>query len=223
MLAARRHAASTSGPLLLRRLSAQPKPKAPSPPPPPPTPSDEGAAAWARRAAALSLLGLTGAVAASAFSDLSVFLSCSSQAMEKATQNKQVASAMGEPIKRGPWYSVSIAVNRARRSVSCTFPVSGPQGDGLLKFKAVRLGEESWFQFLQRSDWEILIMDAILDVRTKDGKCETMRVAVADNMPAPPPPPADCRSCKPQPAPSPKPPAVPSPTPTAAPPPTQGK
>ncbi|KAE8791063.1 hypothetical protein D1007_34503 [Hordeum vulgare] len=223
MLAARRHAASTSGPLLLRRLSAQPKPKAPSPPPPPPPPSDEGAAAWARRAAALSLLGLTGAVAASAFSDLSVFLSCSSQAMEKATQNKQVASAMGEPIKRGPWYSASIAVNRARRSVSCTFPVSGPQGDGLLKFKAVRLGEESWFQFLQRSDWEILIMDAILDVRTEDGKCETMRVAVADNMPAPPPPPADCRSCKPQPAPSPKPPAVPSPTPTAAPPPTQGK
>ncbi|XP_044947746.1 BEN domain-containing protein 4-like [Hordeum vulgare subsp. vulgare] len=115
-------------------------PKAPTPPPPPPPPSDEGAAAWARRAAALSLLGLTGAVAASTVNDLSVFLSCSSQAMEKATQNKQGASAMGEPITRGPWYSTSIVINRAKRSVSCTFPVSGPEGDGLLKFKVVRLG-----------------------------------------------------------------------------------
>ncbi|KAF7005430.1 hypothetical protein CFC21_020556 [Triticum aestivum] len=225
MLAARRHAASTPAPLLLRRLSAQPKPqpKAAPPPPPPPPPSDEGAAAWARRAAALSLLGLTGAVAASAFSDLSVFLSCSSQAMEKATKNQQIASAIGEPIMRGPWYSASIAVNRARRSVSCTFPVSGPQGDGLLKFKAVRLGEESWFRFLQRSDWEILIMDAILDVRTEDGKRQTMRVTVADSTPAPPRPPADCRSCKPRPTPTPKATAVPTPTPTAVPPPTQEK
>ncbi|KAI4993919.1 hypothetical protein ZWY2020_008232 [Hordeum vulgare] len=67
---------------------------------------------------------------------------CCSQAMEKATQNKQVASAMGEPITRGPWYSASIVVNHAKRSVACTFPVSGPQGDGLLKFKVVRLGEK---------------------------------------------------------------------------------
>ncbi|VAH24344.1 hypothetical protein VPH35_017861 [Triticum aestivum] len=224
MLAARRHAASTPSPLLLRRLSAQPQPKAPVPPPPPPPPSDEGAAAWARRAVALSLLGLTGAVAASAFSDLSVFLSCSSQAMEKATKNQQVASAIGEPITRGPWYSASIAVNRARRSVSCTFPVSGPQGDGLLKFKAVRLGEESWFRFLQRSDWEILIMHAILDVRTEDGKHQTMRVMVADNTAAPPPP-ADCRTCKPRttPTPKPKPTPVPTPMPTSAPPPAQEK
>ncbi|EMS63461.1 hypothetical protein TRIUR3_00562 [Triticum urartu] len=189
------------GPGLLELNAEAPiivQPKAPVPPPPPPPPSDEGAAAWARRAAALSLLGLTGAVAASAFSDLSVFLSCSSQAMEKATKNQQVASAIGEPITRGPWYSASIAVNRARRSVSCTFPVSGPQGDGLLKFKAVRLAEESWFRFLQPSDWEILIMDAILDVRTEDGKHQTMRVTVADNTAAPPPP-ADCRTCKPRP------------------------
>uniref|UniRef100_M8CAG9 Uncharacterized protein n=1 Tax=Aegilops tauschii TaxID=37682 RepID=M8CAG9_AEGTA len=185
--------------------------------------------------------------------------------MEKATKNKQVASAIGEPITRGPWYSASIAVNRARRSVSCTFPVSGPQGDGLLKFKAVRLGdqrcsgldlrpkyqvalfrwerlqwnlagqpdsylsriicfhaEESWFRFLQRSDWEILIMDAILDVRAEDGKRQTMRVTVADNTAAPPPP-ADCRTCKPRATPKPKPTAVPTPLPTSAPPPAQEK
>jgi hypothetical protein len=66
--------------------------------------------------------------------------SCCRQAMEKATQNQHIVSAMGEPITRGPWYSASIAVNHAGHSVSCTLPVLGPQGEGLLKFKAVRLG-----------------------------------------------------------------------------------
>uniref|UniRef100_A0ACD5UW52 Uncharacterized protein n=1 Tax=Avena sativa TaxID=4498 RepID=A0ACD5UW52_AVESA len=211
MLAARRHAASTSAPLLLRRLSAQPKPTTPptTPPPPPPssTPVNEGAGAWARRGVALSLLGLTGAVTASAVSELAVFLSCSSQAMEKATQNQQIADAIGKPIARGPWYSASIAVNHARRSVSCTFPVSGPQGAGLLKFKAVRSGDESWFSFLKLSDWEILIMDAILDVSTEDGKRQTIRVTVPDNKAAPPA--ADCRACKSQPTPAPTPPTPP--------------
>jgi len=215
MLAARRHAASISGPLLLRRLSAQPKPTTPlTTPPPSSTPVNEGAGAWARRGVALSLLGLTGAVAASAVSELAVFLSCSSQAMEKATQNKQIADAIGKPIARGPWYSASIAVNNARRLVSCTFPVSGPQGAGLLKFKAVRSGDESWFSFLKLSEWEILIMDAILDVSTKDGKRQTMRVTVQDKKAAPPPA-ADCRACKSQPTP-PAPPTPPTTTTTPA-------
>jgi hypothetical protein len=65
---------------------------------------------------------------------------CCSQAIEKATQNQQIVNAIGKPIMRGPWYSASIAVNHAKHSVSCTFPVSGPQGNGLLKLKAVRLG-----------------------------------------------------------------------------------
>ncbi|XP_062183612.1 uncharacterized protein LOC133887668 [Phragmites australis] len=196
MLAARRLSAS---PLLRRRrLSAQPQPTTP-----PPEAAESGAAAWVRRGAALSLLGLTGAVAASAVSDLSVFLSCSSQAIEKATQNQQIVDAIGKPIVRGPWYSASIAVNHARHSVSCTFPVSGSQGNGLLKFKAVRLGDESWFSFLQRSDWEILLMDAILDIPTEDGKHRTMRVTIPDNTPAPPP--VDCTACKSQPTPAPAP------------------
>nr|CAB3486439.1 unnamed protein product [Digitaria exilis] len=198
MLAARRLSAATSAspsPLLLRRLSAQTHPTASPPPPrPPPEATESGPGAWARRAAALSLLGLTGAVAASAVSDLSVFLSCSSQAIEKATQNQQIVNAIGKPIVRGPWYSASIAVNHAKHSVSCTFPVSAPQGNGLLKFKAVRLGEESWYSFLQPSDWEILIMDAILDIDTEDGKHRTMRVTIPDNTRAPPP--ADCTACK---------------------------
>jgi len=119
---------------------------------------------------------------------------CCSQAIEKATQNLQIVNAIGKPIVRGPWYSASIAVNHARHSVSCTFAVSAPQGSGLLKFKAVRLGDESWYSFLKPSDWEILIMDAILDIHTEDGKPRTMRVTIPDNTPAPPP--ADCTACK---------------------------
>lgn len=94
MLAARRLAASAS-PLLRRRLSAQPQPG------PPPPPADEGAGAWARRAAALSLLGLTGAVAASAVSDLSVFLSCSRSS--KPTLN---LSSLAVSLRAHVWISV---------------------------------------------------------------------------------------------------------------------
>ncbi|CAO2034249.1 unnamed protein product [Urochloa humidicola] len=129
------------------------------------------------------------------------------QAIEKATQNQQIVNAIGKPIVRGPWYSASIAVNHAKHSVSCTFPVSAPQGSGLLKFKAVRLGDESWYSFLQPSDWEILIMDAILDIHTEDGKHRTVRVTISDNTPAPPP--ADCTACKSHTAPSPPPPPPP--------------
>ncbi|XP_052154333.1 uncharacterized protein LOC127772343 [Oryza glaberrima] len=201
MMAARRLSAATpSSPLLLlrrRRLSSAA------------AEADAGAGEWVRRAGALSLLGLTGAVAASAISDLSVFLSCSSQAIEKASQNQQIVNAIGAPIVRGPWYSTSIAVNHARHSVSCTFPVSAPQGNGLLKFKAVRSGDESWFSFLQRSDWEILLMDAILDVPTDDGKHQTIRVTIPDNTT--PSPQIDCKACKSQPTLTPPPPPSPSP------------
>ncbi|CAD6261401.1 unnamed protein product [Miscanthus lutarioriparius] len=54
--------------------------------------------------------------------------------------------------------------------------------------------DESWYSFLQPADWEILIMDAILDIHTEDGKHRTMRVSIPDNTPAPPP--ADCTACK---------------------------
>nr|AHW98565.1 hypothetical protein [Oryza punctata] len=203
MLAARR--LSSSSPLLLRRrLSSQPQPAAEAA-----ADASAGAEEWARRAGALSLLGLTGAVAASAVSDLSVFLSCSSQAIEKASQNHQIVNAIGAPIVRGPWYCASLAVNHARHSVSCTFPISAPQGNGLLKFKAVRSGDESWFSFLQRSDWEILLMDATLDVPTDDGKHRTIRVTIPDNTT--PPPPIDCKACKSQPTPTPHLPPSPSP------------
>jgi hypothetical protein len=60
--------------------------------------------------------------------------------METATQKQQIADVIGKPIVLGPWYNAFIAVSHARHSVSCMFLVLGPQGDGILKFKAARLG-----------------------------------------------------------------------------------
>jgi hypothetical protein len=63
-----------------------------------------------------------------------------SKALEKASKNKALIDAIGEPIVRGPWYNASLAVAHKRHSVSCTFPVSGPQGSGVFQLKAVRNG-----------------------------------------------------------------------------------
>lgn len=60
--------------------------------------------------------------------------------MEKASKNKALLDAIGEPIVKGPWYNASLAVAHKRKSVSCTFPVSGPQGSGVFQLKAVRNG-----------------------------------------------------------------------------------
>lgn len=54
--------------------------------------------------------------------------------------NKAMIEAMGEPIEKGPWYNASLAVSQQRHSVSCSFPVIGPQGTGILHLKAVRNG-----------------------------------------------------------------------------------
>ncbi|XP_037480947.1 uncharacterized protein LOC119358565 [Triticum dicoccoides] len=185
MFALRRQAASTSAPLLSRRLLyAQPNP----------TPSNDGAWAWAERAAKLSLLGFTGAATACAVKDTSVFLYrtrveyVSNKVMEMAAQNQQIASAIGGPMTPGFWHSISIAWkwNLARHYLSGTLQVSGPQGDGLLTFEAVRSRDKSWFRFLRYSDWEIPIMDAILDVPTEDGKHQQIRIRIQDNTTAPP-------------------------------------
>lgn len=63
-----------------------------------------------------------------------------SKAMEKASKNQAIIGSIGEPIKKGPWYNASLAVTHQRHSVSCTFPVSGPQGNGVVQLKAVRNG-----------------------------------------------------------------------------------
>lgn len=60
--------------------------------------------------------------------------------MEKVSKNQAMIEALGEPIVKGPWYNASLAVAHKRHSVSCTFPVSGPQGNGVLQLRAVRNG-----------------------------------------------------------------------------------
>lgn len=60
--------------------------------------------------------------------------------MEQASKNQEVIRAIGEPIVKGPWYNASLALAHKRNSVSCTFPVSGPHGNGVLRVKAVRSG-----------------------------------------------------------------------------------
>lgn len=71
-----------------------------------------------------------------------IFLFCSRfrKAIEKASENQKIVEALGTPIVRGPWYDSSLAVGHRRNWVSCTFPVSGPQGSGRFQMKAFRLG-----------------------------------------------------------------------------------
>ncbi|KAG6719187.1 hypothetical protein I3842_04G189700 [Carya illinoinensis] len=119
-----------------------------------------------------------------------------SKALEKASKNQAVIDAIGEPIERGPWYSASLAMAHKRHSVSCTFPVSGPQGSGIFQLKAVHNGaDDSWLSSLQPRDWDILIMDALLHVPGNDEKHQTLRISLSDFTP---PACKACTECKPQ-------------------------
>lgn len=138
---------------------------------------------WGRKAVSGALICLTGGVALSALDDLAIYHGCSSKAMEKASNNEKIINALGEPIVRGPWYNASLAVSHQRQSVSCTFPVSGPQGSGIFQLKAVR-NNSPWFSFLRPQDWEILIMEALLHVPSDDEKQQTFRISVFDSLPA---------------------------------------
>ncbi|KAL3523828.1 hypothetical protein ACH5RR_016662 [Cinchona calisaya] len=149
---------------------------------------------WGRRAVSGVLICLTGGVALSALDDLAIYHGCSSKAMEKASKSQAIIDAIGEPIVRGPWYNASLAVAHKRHSVSCSFPVSGPQGTGIFQLKAVRNGDDNWFSFLRQRDWEILVMEALLHVPGNDEKQQTFRISVSDYLPPPPPVPA-CQAC----------------------------
>ncbi|CAN7047444.1 hypothetical protein IGI04_025486 [Brassica rapa subsp. trilocularis] len=135
---------------------------------------------FGRKAVSFVLITVTGGVALSALDDLSIYRGCSSKAMEKVMRNKAMIQAIGEPIEKGPWYNASLAVSQQRHSVSCSFPVVGPQGTGILHLKAVRNGEDSLFGFLQQRDWDILIMDALVHVPSNDGPQQTLRIDISD-------------------------------------------
>ncbi|XP_020529210.1 uncharacterized protein LOC18444173 isoform X2 [Amborella trichopoda] len=134
-----------------------------------------------RKVVSIALLSLTGGVALSALDDLIIYYGCSSKALEKASQNQKILEALGEPIVRGPWYNASLAVAHKRHSVSCTFPVSGPQGN-----------DDSWFTFLHPRDWDILIMDAMVHNRTSQDPQQTFRISLSDGLQ---PKPVECKEC----------------------------
>ncbi|KAL4558620.1 hypothetical protein LXL04_036821 [Taraxacum kok-saghyz] len=157
---------------------------------------------WGRRIVSGGLICVTGGVALSALDDLVIYHGCSSflpytinycprcnysclissKAMEKASKNQAVIEAIGEPIARGPWYNASLAVTHKRHSVSCTFPVTGPQGSGIFQLRAVRNEEENWLSFFRPRDWEILIMEALLHVPENEEKNRTFRISIADEL-----------------------------------------
>ncbi|KAK6156203.1 hypothetical protein DH2020_010451 [Rehmannia glutinosa] len=180
-----------------RRVLSMLKNRAPAAPPPPAAAEEVKTKSWGRKVVSGALICLTGGVALSALDDLVIYQSCSSKAMEKASKNQAIIEAIGEPIVRGPWYNASLAVAHKRHSVSCTFPVSGPQGTGIFQLKAVRNGDDNWFSILRARDWEILIMEALLHVPENEKKEQTFRISISDNIPL------DCKPCaasRPQPS-----------------------
>ncbi|KAB2021894.1 hypothetical protein CXB51_017115 [Gossypium anomalum] len=158
--------------------------------------NDEKNKSFAGKAVSFILITVTGGVALSALDDLAIYHGCSRKAMEKAGKNQAIINAIGEPIKKGPWYNASLAVAHKRHSVSCTFPVSGPQGNGVLQLKAVRNGDDNWYSYVLPRDWEILIMEALLYVPGNEEKQQTLRISLLENAPSPAC--VACTECKPQ-------------------------
>ncbi|XP_010935679.1 uncharacterized protein [Elaeis guineensis] len=149
---------------------------------------------WGRRVFPIALISVTGGLALSALNDLAIFHGCTSKAIEKASQNQKIVETLGVPLVRGPWYDASLAVGHKRHSVSCTFPVSGPQGSGIFQLKAIRVGEDTTFSFLRHHDWDILIMEALLHVPSNDEKHRTLRISLTDDFPLSSP--VECQDCR---------------------------
>lgn len=148
------------------------------------------------KAVSFILITVTGGVALSALDDLAIYYNCSSKAMEKASKHQAIIDALGEPIKKGAWYNASLALAHKRHSVSCSFPVSGPQGTGVLQLKAVRNQDDnSWYSFVLPRNWEILMMDALLHVPGNEEKQQTYRINISDSTPSPACVPCTASSC----------------------------
>ncbi|KAG1361426.1 putative 4-coumarate--CoA ligase-like 5 [Cocos nucifera] len=147
-----------------------------------------------RRVFQIALISVTGGLALSALNDLAIFHGCTSKAIEKASQNQKIIETLGVPIVRGPWYDASLAVGHKRHSVSCTFPVSGPQGSGIFQLKAIRVGEDTTFSFLRHHNWDILIMEALLHVPSNDEKHQTLRISLTNDFPLSSP--VECQDCR---------------------------
>nr|CAB3452903.1 unnamed protein product [Digitaria exilis] len=94
------------------------------------------------RVVSIGAISLAGGLVLSAVNDLAIFNGCTTKAIEKAADNPKIVETIGVPILRGPWYEASLSVGHRRRSVSCTFPVSGPHGSGSFQIEAT--GNGGW-------------------------------------------------------------------------------
>ncbi|XP_039003808.1 uncharacterized protein LOC120130694 [Hibiscus syriacus] len=155
--------------------------------------NEEKSKTFGRRAVSFVLITVTGGVALSALDDLAIYHGCTSTAMEKASKHQAIIDAIGEPIKKGPWYNASLAVAQKGRSVSCTFPVSFNR---VLQLKAVRNGDDTWYSYFLPRDWEILIMEALLHVPGNEEKQRALRISLLENIPHPAQ--RACTECRPQ-------------------------
>ncbi|KAJ3689396.1 hypothetical protein LUZ61_018560 [Rhynchospora tenuis] len=135
-----------------------------------------------RRFVQVGLISLAGGLVLSEVNDLAIFHGCTSKAIEKASENSTIVEAIGLPIVRGPWYDASLAVGHKRRSVSCTFPVSGPHGSAIFQLKAIRAGEDGMFSFLRHRDWDILLMEALIHVPGNDEENQTFRISLTNSL-----------------------------------------
>nr|CAB3456600.1 unnamed protein product [Digitaria exilis] len=134
------------------------------------------------RVVSIGVISLAGGLVLSGVNDLAIFNGCTTKAIEKAADNPKVVETIGVPILRGPWYEASLSVGHQRRSVSCTFPVSGPHGSGSFQIEATRNGEDGLLSFLRHHDWEIITMEAHLHVPSDDGQQQTVvKVNLASN------------------------------------------
>lgn len=147
-----------------------------------------------KKATSFILLGLTGAFALSAFDDFTIYYNCSSKAIEKVINNVSLREALGEPITRGQWYNATLSVAHHKNSVSCTFPVVGSQGSGILQLKAVRNGENNWFTFLGSQEWEILLLEALVHTGANEESKRTFRINLMTDSDFPEN--KDCKECK---------------------------
>ncbi|MCO5565117.1 hypothetical protein L7F22_018788 [Adiantum nelumboides] len=116
---------------------------------------------WGRRIGALSLLTLTGALAASSADDMLVYQQCSRKAFETAAANKRVRELLGSRIQQGGWQEASIGFAHRGQFVSCSFPVYGSQGTAEIKLKAVRMqGNGMWSTLFKSGHWELISVEA---------------------------------------------------------------
>ncbi|CAN0897693.1 hypothetical protein LINGRAHAP2_LOCUS19265 [Linum grandiflorum] len=146
--------------------------------------SSSSSSSIGRKAVSFVLITVTGGVALSALDDLSIYYGCTSKAMERARNNEAVKEAIGEPVTKGAWYNASLAVAHKRQSVSCSFPVSGPRGDGVVRLKAIRNPDDNWLSYILPRDWEIVIMDALLHIPGNEGSgSTTQRISLLDSSP----------------------------------------